>query len=190
MVTTAAAILSFEDYLTYDDGTENHYELVDGSLLLMNPPTIEHFLIVDFLYLAFNAEIQRLGLPWLTLREVGVRTGLNKSRLVDLCIVTKDQAKELSGQSAVFQTPPVLVIEVVSPESVTRDYRFKRSEYATAEIAEYWIVDPLEQKVTLLRWEEGFYESTIFSGEQTINSHTFPQVQLIAGAILAAGVVA
>ncbi len=25
------AILNFQDYLTYDDGTDNRYELVDGS---------------------------------------------------------------------------------------------------------------------------------------------------------------
>ncbi|WP_367889252.1 Uma2 family endonuclease [Leptolyngbya iicbica] len=39
---------------------------------------------------------------------------------------------------------PLLVVEVVSPGKVNedRDYRYKRSEYATRGIGEYWIIDP------------------------------------------------
>lgn len=187
MVNTAIQHLTFEQYLTHDDGTDNHYELVDGVLLLMNPPKVEHFLIVDFLDIALRTEIRRLSLPWLTFREAGVRTGHNKSRLTDVCVVTKEQAKDLLGQSAVFQTPPLLIIEVVSPDSIKRDYRYKRSEYAALEVAEYWIVDPLEAKVTLLRWEEGFYEEMVFVGNQAIASPTFPELALTVEQILAAG---
>ena len=189
MVNTATQRLTFAEYLTYDDGTDNHYELVDGLLVLMNPPRIEHFLIVKFLEQKLDAEIQRLSLPWLTLRESGVRTGYSKSRLVDLCIVTKEQAKELLGQSAVFQTAPQLIIEVVSPDSIVRDYRYKRSEYAALEVPEYWIVDPLAAKVTLLLWEEGLYEETGFVGDQAIASPTFPELNLSVEQIFAAGVV-
>lgn len=187
MANTVLQRLTFEEYLTYDDGTGNHYELVDGLLVLMNPPRIEHFLIAKFLEQQLDIEIQRKFLPWLTLRESGIRTGYNKSRLVDLCIVTKDQAKELVGQSAVFQTAPQLIVEVVSPDSIVRDYRYKRSEYAALEVLEYWIVDPLEAKVTLLLWEEGLYEETSFVGDQAIASPTFPDLNLTVEQILAAG---
>jgi Uma2 family endonuclease len=189
MITTATQRLTFEEYLTYDDGTENHYELEDGVLLLMNPPRIEHFLIVDFLDMTLRAEIQRSSLPWLTFRETGVRTGFSKSRLTDLCVVSKEQIQELLGQSAVFQTTPLLIVEVVSPESVIRDYRFKRSEYAAIQVPEYWIVDPLEIKVTLLRWEEGWYEETVLIGNQAIASPTFPELGITVEQILSAGIV-
>ena len=42
------------------------------------------------------------------------------------------------------EIPPLLAIEIVSPDSIQRDYRYKRSEYAAVGIAEYWIVDALE----------------------------------------------
>ena len=190
MVNTATQPFTFQDYLAYDDGTDNRYELVDGQLVLMNPPRTEHLLIAKFLEKQLDAEIQRLGLPWLTFREAGVRTGFNKSRLADLCVVTREQAQELLGQSAVFQTPPQLIIEVVSPESITRDYRYKRSEYAAIEVPEYWIVDPLTAKVTVLRWEEGLYEETVFAGEQAIASPTLPELTLTVAQILAAGTIA
>lgn len=190
MVNIAIQPLTFEDYLTHDDGTDNRYELVDGQLILMTPPRIEHLLIADFIDSALKAEIQRLDQPWLAFREAGVRTGFNKSRLTDLCIVTREQARELLGQTAVFRTPPRLIVEVVSPESVTRDYRYKRSEYAAIEVLEYWIVDSLKAKVTLLRWEEGLYEETVLTGDQAIASSTFPELNLTVSHILAAGILA
>ena len=47
--------------------------------------------------------------------------------------------------------PPDLAIEIVSPESVERDYDKKRRQYQRFQIPEYWIIDEHEQKVTLLR---------------------------------------
>jgi len=47
---------------------------------------------------------------------------------------------------------PDLVVEVVSEDSTshTRDYEDKRRDYADAGIPEYWIVDPIEKRVTVL----------------------------------------
>lgn len=50
MVQTLAKRITFEDYLTYDDGTDNRYELFDGALLLITPPTGEHRAIAGFLH--------------------------------------------------------------------------------------------------------------------------------------------
>ncbi len=107
MVSTPVTKLTFEEYLNYDDGSGFHYELVGGRLELMNPPTIQHFLIVAFLDTAFTAEIHRLSLSWLTFRKTGTRTGKNKSRLTDLSVVTQEQARELINVSAVFESPPI-----------------------------------------------------------------------------------
>lgn len=187
MVTTPTTSLTFEEYLTYDDGTGFHYELVDGRLELMNPPTIQHFLIADFLDTVLKTEIKRLGLPWLCFRETGVRTGRNKSRLTDLCVVKTEQARELMNLSAVFQSPPLLIVEVVSPESVKRDYRYKRSEYAALEVPEYWIVDPLEATISVLLLEEGLYEQTVLSANQQIVSRTFPELAIATEQVFSAG---
>ncbi|MBH8550872.1 Uma2 family endonuclease [Nostocaceae cyanobacterium CENA357] len=187
MVTTPVTSITFEEYLTYDDGTGFHYELVDGKLELMNPPIIQHFLIVDFLDTALKAEIKRCSFSWLCFRESGVRTGRNKSRLSDLCVVTLEQAKELINVSAVFQSSPLLVIEVVSPESVKRDYRHKRSEYAALEVPEYWIVDPMAAKISILLLEEGLYEESVFTASQQIISRAFPKLALTVDQVFTAG---
>ena len=57
---TAEDLLSFEEYLNYDDGQDNRYELVLGKLEIMNPPTVRHFLIAKFLEQVFDKVIENI----------------------------------------------------------------------------------------------------------------------------------
>lgn len=184
--TTTTKIFSFEEYLQHDQDPDSRYELVDGKLELMNPPTFRHILISDFIRDAFKAEINRLKLPWLAIREGGIRTGWRKSRIADICVVEREQVMGSLDESGVLETSPLLVIEVVSPESIKRDYRYKRSEYAAIDINEYWIVDPIEQQVTILVLDEGLYEETIFTTDQELVSPTFTEIKLTPKQIFSA----
>lgn len=187
MVQSPTKPITFEDYLTYDDGTDNRYELFDGSLVLMTPPTGEHGAIAGFLLIQLYLEIQRSGLDWRVRQgETGVRTTERRSRLPDVCVITNEQAQAIRYQAAILTTAPLLAIEIVSPESVTRDYRFKRSEYAALGIAEYWIVDPLEAKLSVLLLNEGFYDVTEFKGSDRLLSRTFPELALTVEQVLTA----
>ena len=70
-----------------------------------------------------------------------------------------------------------VVIEVVSEgrENWERDYVEKRADYADAGIAEYWIVDPQERKVTVLTLEDDAYrESGVFFVGDTAASVALP----------------
>ncbi|MGI2902720.1 Uma2 family endonuclease [Tolypothrix sp. VBCCA 56010] len=61
------------------------------------------------------------------------------------------------------------------------------SEYAALEIPEYWIVDLIESKVTVLLWEEGLYEQNEFFVNQQLLSSTFPELCITVEQILTAG---
>ncbi len=184
---TVEQLLSFEEYLNYNDGTDNRYELVLGKLEIMNPPTVRHFLIAKFLEQAFDREIKNKNFNWLCFREAGIRTGWQKSRLPDLFIIDKNSAMELLDNSAIFQTTPFLIVEIVSPESATRDYRYKRSEYAALEVPEYWIIDPKKNKITILILNEGLYEETIFNEDEKIVSPTFTELELTVKDVFSVG---
>jgi Uma2 family endonuclease len=186
-MTTASPIenlCKFEEYLAYDDGTNNRYELVRGRLVLMTPPTVRHLLIAKFIEWFLDTEISRLNLPLVSLREAGVQTEVDSSRLPDVCVVKKEQVSELMDQTAVFRVPPQLAVEIVSSSSVKRDYEEKPPEYANKGIPEYWIVDPIENQVTVCFLINGRYESTVFIGTQQIVSRIFPELMLTAEQIL------
>ena len=194
-ISNVANKLTFKEYLDYNDGTDSRYEFVDGELVLMNPPRGRHALIIRLINKIIESEIERQSLSWVTLNDIGVRTSIQRSRIPDLSIVTREQMEQYLDISAVLETPPILVIEVVSPESINRDYRFKRcsavlggspmsdcikrrSEYAAIGISEYWIVDPAAQQVTLLQLVEGFYEEKCYANNDLIVSPTFPELSI------------
>ncbi len=180
--TTTKTKLNFEEYLDYDDGTDNRYELEDGELILMNPPTFRHAFIISFLTNAFASQIKQLNLPWITLSGIGVRTSISRARIPDICIVNREEIPNLDV-SAVMESA-IIAVEIVSPESRSRDYRFKRSEYSVVGITEYWIVDPTEQKVTVLTLVEGLYEQVEFRGSDKIISQILPELTLTVEQVL------
>ena len=180
MVQLLTKTYSFEEYLAYDDGTDNKYELVNGELKLMPTASGFHALILHFIFKILEQEIDNIKQQWKVMPgTVGVRTAKKKSRIPDLVILSESQCQELRKMSAaVLEAPPLLAVDIVSPGNSDDDYRYKRSEYAVREIPEYWIIDPKTEKISVLLLVSGFYEVTEFTGEQEIKSLLFPELKL------------
>ncbi|MFN6567822.1 Uma2 family endonuclease [Dendronalium sp. ChiSLP03b] len=185
--------LSFEEYLTYDDGTDNRYELIDGKLVIIPLPTGDRSDVIDFLSDTFRAEISKQGQTWIVKRDAGVYIGINltngkdRSRTPDLCVVTQAQWAKVKAdktRAAVLRDAPLLVVEIVSPSSKKIDYQTKEQEYKTIGIPEYWIVDFQKSQITILLLKEGEYERREFFGTERIVSLTFPELILTPQQIL------
>jgi Uma2 family endonuclease len=189
-VPRSSKLLTMEDYLAYDDGTDRRYELVDGELVEM--PTESQVNVSIAKYLLFElAKYVPIALIAVA-TEVEVSGRRAKSRLPDLMVHSEESHAALSGGKRAIllrDMPPALVIEVVSPgqENHDRDYRYKRTEYAARGINEYWIIDPEMQQVTLCLWVNGQYEDTLYQGDTSIQSTVVPGFNLSANQILAFG---
>lgn len=184
-VTAILRKMTLEEYLTYDDGTDRHYELDEGYLILMPPATGRHELIASLLLTYFSQAIQYQGSGLIAYASgVEFLTRPQQPRKPDVCLISRSQVQAIWGVSAILSTPPVLAVEVVSPESVKRDYQTKRREYAQAGVAEYWIVDPLQEKVTVLLLTDGSYLTQEFVGDQVVRSQLFPDWKIKVEQIL------
>lgn len=189
-MTLASKTMTLEAYLNYDDGTDTQYELVNGELIAMPPESDLNQRIASLLFAFFLKQ----GIPSYRVRigtEIVVNGTRATVRLPDLVVLSEDLATALEGasRSTVMpeMPPPLLVVEVVSPGQENRDYRYKRSEYAARGIAEYWIVDPMQQKVTLLEWVEGLYEEKVYEGDNPIISPLLGVLSLTPAQILQGG---
>ncbi len=179
--------MTLEEFFSYDDDTDAMYELEDGNLILITAESEINRRIAMFLLAYFVQQ----GIPAyrLSMKTEIVTTG-SQVRVPDLIVFSEELAAEMAGAKRSTVMPempaPLLVVEVVSPNQSSRDYRYKRSEYGARGIAEYWIVDAIAQKVTVLEWVEGFYEEKVFVQESKIASVIFPNLELTAIQILQA----
>ncbi len=190
MVTNPTRKISFEEYKSYDDGTNKRYELVDGQLVEMPPASFLHSDIIDFIADCFKAIARQYKLDIkVKTGDVGVRTGINSSRIPDISVIDSQVWKSYRrDKSAVIEDGLMLAVEVVSPgsEQTERDYTEKASEYQNTGIPEYWIVDPIEQKITVLVLDKGNYTKTVITGSEAIASITFPELKVTAEKVLSA----
>ncbi len=188
-MTTAIKPMTLAEYIDFDDGTDTRYELVDGYLSSMPTESDLNDRIASFLYAYFL----KFGIPYNRLSmkvQIAVSGKLANARQPDLTLLSAESAVALEGAKHRLIThdmpPPALVVEVVSPQQEDRDYRYKRTEYAGRHIPEYWIVDPLAQKVTVLAWVNGLYEDRVYQEKQRILSPLFPNLTLTATQVLTA----
>ena len=185
---------SIEEYLDYDDGSDNRYELVNGVLVEMPSENPINSTISMFLVFTFAA----LGIPYYRFaigHQIEVPSAKVTARQPDLIIHTEESVSAvLSGEKLIRLDMPVpaLVIEVVSPGkpgsgNYDRDYIEKPKEYAARGIPEFWQVDPDRAVVTVLTLRDGIYRSREFRDKDCVISCAFLDLQLTAEQILGAG---
>jgi Uma2 family endonuclease len=141
-----------EEYLALD--TNHLIEFSDGALEFLPMPTESHQFIVCFLH--------RLLWTFANERQLGVVLGApmrmrsepGKYREPDILFMAAEHA-HLRGEQ--YWSGADLVMEVVSPADPDRDYIKKRQDYAEVGVAEYWIVDPHQQLITILTLDSGAY---------------------------------
>ena len=187
-MTSATQRLTLDEYLTYDDGSDRRYELVKGELQPMGLGTGKHGAIIKRLERLFDGQIELAQQPWIALATaVGLQSPRidrwDTVRIPDLSVLTLEQWDSLQSREAVIrlnEPPPLLVVEVVSESTKSTDYRAKRAEYSVLDISEYWIVDPLLNQVTICTLLEGWYEATVYKGQDAIASPVFSAIALTA----------
>lgn len=135
-----------EEYFHYI--TQRGYELCDGRVEMLPKPTEWHQTILLFLYNALREFTRPRDLGKLSVAGLRVRTRPGKIREPDIVLMKKENFSRRSNQK---WEGADLVMEVVSEDDPQRDYTVKRAEYAKAGIAEYWIVDPAKEIITVLK---------------------------------------
>ncbi|MBD5522547.1 MAG: Uma2 family endonuclease [Lachnospiraceae bacterium] len=152
-------IYTIEDIYTLPDG--ERAELIDGKIYYMAPPNTNHQRLVHFFDREIGNYIQSHGgecevFP----APFAVFLNKNDSNYVEpdisvICDKNKITDKGCNGA-------PDWIIEIVSSSSRKMDYYKKLFKYRTADVREYWVVDPDKKVVTVYDFEQDNMEEYSF----------------------------
>ena len=140
-------------YLKLTNEGNRLIEFTDGRIEFLPMPTQRHQAISRFLFRALDSFVRDIGgeVFYAPLR-LRIREG--KFREPDLLLVRDADDPRCRDD---YWLGADLVMEVVSPDNPDRDMVDKRVDYAEAGIPEYWIVNPLDETVTVLSLAGGAY---------------------------------
>lgn len=131
---------------------EDFCEWIDGTVIKMSPIQDKHDILTRYLAILLETYFayRPLGIirqePFVMRYEFEAEDGKKKrrNREPDLMIILNDNRNNL--KKTYMDGAADIVIEVVSPESASRDYGEKYHEYEEVGVPEYWIIDPLKKE--------------------------------------------
>ncbi len=174
--------VSYEAYLALPD--ENRIvEWVDGEVVDHVPPSPVHQDIADILTMLLKAYVNQLGLGRVNSAPLEVKLWPGgPSREPDVFFAGNDKLGQVGDKR--FDGAPDLVVEVVSPSSLTLDRITKFREYERAGVGEYWIIDPRpfqQQADFYVRDADGLFVPAEIDDEGVYHAHVVPGFRLQAG---------
>ncbi len=130
----SATQTSLERYLSTDYEPDCDY--VDGVLEERNSGELEHSRTLAFFVASLSAQEHLEPCPVLRIRVSATRI-----RVADLAVLQSSASYE-----AIPTTPPIAIIEVLSPEDRVSRYQQRLDDYRAMGVANVWVIDPMRHK--------------------------------------------
>ena len=155
--------MTYEEFLAWAD-EDTLAEWVDGEVVMASPASDRHQDLARFLTVGLSGYVEGRNLG--IIRPAPFQVKLERGREPDLLFLAQAHLARLKQNYV--DGPPDLVVEIISPESATRDRGEKYYEYEAGGVPECWLIDPLRKWAEFYRLGAlGLYEP-IFSGREGI----------------------
>lgn len=135
--------MSWEEYLALPE--RPRAEWVAGEVVVSPPVGPDH----GFAAGGLVALLRRDLADAVVFTEVGLRLPGDRLRAPDVMVT------DAWPEGPWVVDPPVLVVEVLSPSTRSEDTVRKSAEYAAGEVGQYWILDPEQRWLEVLRADRG-----------------------------------
>src|SRR5437764_12783389 len=124
-------------------------DLIDGVIYMPSPENLDANDLHGWLVAILRPYVRKKDLGNIYSSRVAMRLDVQHGPEPDVLFVRKDRLHLAQRTHIVGRAD--LAIEIVSPDSVERDYYDKRELYEQFQIPEYWIIDEHEQTALFLR---------------------------------------
>lgn len=170
------ALMTEEEFEAWCD-EDIKAEYVDGEVIVHSPVAVEHTRLDRFLIALMQmvAEYNNSGEVFGPEFQVRLRPGLR--RVPDAMFVSTSRLAMV--KKTYVEGAPDMILEIVSADSVERDWRQKYLEYEAAGVKEYWIVDPNTMQLRAYRLQNKRYRP-LPEEKSTLTSHVLTGFHLEA----------
>jgi Uma2 family endonuclease len=128
----AKKLMTVDEFLVWDDGTDTRYELADGVVTAMTPPANPHGRLVARTVVAIDP---RLPNGCVVQVEAGVRISEQTFWQADVAVTCQPDSDREINQ-------PALIIEILSPSTRAHDLGRKLNDYKSlSSMREIWLID-------------------------------------------------
>jgi Uma2 family endonuclease len=167
---------TYSDYQRLPE--DGRYELISGVLYEMAPPTILHQMIVANLLLLLGQFIKDRGWGILLPSPLEVILSSIATPVQPDLVFIRTERREIIKQQRI-EGAPDLIIEVLSPSTVSYDRRTKFDAYEQAAVPEYWIVNPKGRTVEIYQLHEEEYTlAGEYAAAEEISSPSLGQLNM------------
>ena len=155
--------LTYEDYRKTPE--DERYELIDGQLIMAAAPNMAHQTTQANLGAPMHTLVRSEGLGHVFFSPCDVVLSEHTTLQPDHIFVSKENEAVLTDAN--IQGAPDLVVEIISPSSTGRDWVTKRDLYAKYGVKEYWLIDPINRTLWVMRLRNGYLElsDTLYEGD-------------------------
>lgn len=175
-VTTGGRGFTYADLELLPEDDDHRYELSHGALVVTPAPNTRHQMILA----AVVAFLHDRKLPsQRVLAEAELLLAADVVKRPDVQVVDENL---VGGQSVVGT--PALVVEIHSPATKALDLTEKRAEYAKHGIPSYWLIDPDDQTLTVLRLASDRYDEVAVVGPDGSADLSQPFTMTVGGSDL------
>jgi len=147
--------LSYPEFLDWLD-EDVQAEWVGGEIIIISPASRLHQRLAGFLTAVLKLHVEPQGLGEVIPAPFQMRCAPHLAgREPDLLFVAQVRTGIIT--TTFVDGPADLVVEIVSPESRRRDTVEKFAEYQEGDVREYWLIDPPQDALRMLRLRDGKY---------------------------------
>jgi Uma2 family endonuclease len=184
-----AYLLTWQDWLRLEARDDRRYELLGGELYVSPSPSVQHQRLVRDLLIEIHSYLSATSAGEVLPAPLGVRLSGRDVVEPDLFVLAADSVPATATSQASQILPisaserpfvdgvPTLVVEILSPGTARRDLGVKRALYERSGVGEYWIVDPLGERIDVYALVEGiFCWRGTFERADELRSATFPDL--------------
>jgi len=168
---------TYQDWLETEHDEDTRVELIDGNIYMFASPSRRHQAVLGEIFRQLSNHLHGKHCK-VYAGPIDVRLEKDTVVVPDIIVVCAPDKLTKAG----VEGPPDLIIEILSPSTTRHDKLTKFNLYRRAGVAEYWIVDPEYNILTVYNLAKSEYN--VYCETDTVAVNALPGFEMNLSMVL------